>query len=198
MANYALGNRVDASYTLMTLTPILNIRPEGNNPSHQARIREYFAKLPNGEASPFRKIPTLHLCRFVIVSDLPNQGFPSETDHLNSPYLLMVANMAGDWKDCIRSMVQQMRVEINAIFENCVGFPGTGNPSEFVDYVESCQMDSVFSFGAYTEATLYEVHRALDVQKRFRKFATENQGVDPGDLQANFRSFIEGLKTTKT
>lgn len=90
MADYALSNRVDETYMLMTLVSILQ-DSSGKCPSPLSRIRDYLSRLPNDGDSPFLKTPSLRFCRFVIVHDLPSQGYRSHSDHLQSPCLLISA-----------------------------------------------------------------------------------------------------------
>ncbi|TWT97405.1 hypothetical protein [Neorhodopirellula pilleata] len=195
MAGYALGNRVDQNYMLSTLTPIKVTEPEGNGTSYQTRIREYLHQLPNGKASPFRRIPNLQFCRFVIFYDLPCQGFPTTTDHLNSPYLMMSSVIAGDYKICLQSMLEEIPDVLEQIYCNCVAFPGTNDIASFLDYVERCRFDATFSFGAYPQANLYEVRAAVRLQAQFREFALKTPRQDPVALQADFRQFMRTLKT---
>ncbi len=190
MADYALSNRIDASYMLTTLVPILATEPAYNQPSFQTRIRRFLAELPTGDASPFLRIPTLHFCRFVVIYDLPCQGYPVATDHLNSPYLLMAATMTGDWRSCMETMLAEIPQVFQAIYSNCVGYPGVNETQSFIDYLAKCQIDAAFSFGAYPQASLYEVKRALDVQAQFRRFVLDTQTTEPQDLQQRFQQFM--------
>ncbi len=194
MASYALGNQLEETYMLMTLSPVVVVGHQEDGPSFQDHLRQLLTELPRAAQSPFEKIPSLHFCRFVIIGDVPCEGFPAETDHLNSPYLLMSASIAGDWKLCIQSMLQKIPKTISDIFSNCYGFPGIGDHEAVVNYLESCQIDASFSFGAYPEASLYEVRRALKVQSEFRRFAIDSQGASPRDLQSRFTRFIESLE----
>lgn len=191
MADYALSNRVDETYMLMTLCPIKMDRGS----SLQSRIREVFDKLGEGDASPFRRVPGLHFCRFVIIYDLPHEGYPTKRDHLNSPYLMMSADIAGDWEVCIKSMLTEVRQTMHDVFVNCVGYPGVGDSTAFLDYLKKCQIDASFAFGAYPQASLYEVRSALDVQKRFREFVLQSQTLPPEKLQEEFLKFINQLET---
>lgn len=195
MAGYALGNRVDKNYMLSTLTPIKVTEPAGNGPSHQTRIREYLRQLPNGKASPFRRVPNLQFCRFVIFYDLPCQGYPTTTDHLNSPYVMMSSVIAGDYKVCLESMLEEVSDVLEQIYSNCVAFPGTNDIARFLEYVERCRFDATFCFGAYPQADLYEVRAAVRLQSQFREFALKTPRQNPEALQASFRQFMKTLKT---
>jgi hypothetical protein len=190
MASYALDNRVLETYMLMTLCPIKS----NLGSSRQTRLREVFDGLGLGEASPFRKIPMLHFVRFVIVYDVPGEGYPTKRDHLQSPYLLMSADIAGDWEMCIQSMMTEIRPVIRSIFENCVGFPGAGDGLAFLNYLKQCQIDAAFAFGAYPQASVYEVRSALSLQKRYREFVLKTQEIAPERMQEEFRRFMSELE----
>lgn len=194
MAGFAIGNRVDETFMLMTLIPIQPTPPGG--PNYSLRIRDYLDSLGRDHASPFRKVAALHFCRFVIIDGLPNEGYQTEADNLHSEYLMLDASIAGDWEVCVTAMLSEIPEIMHKVYENCVGFPGVIEAQGFVDYLRKGLTEAAFGFGAYPQASVYEVRRAISTQKSFRKFALAAQELPPEELQGAFQKFIGQLEAS--
>src|SRR5262245_46366742 len=192
MPDFAVGNRVGESYCLTALTPILRDAP-GAPVSYQARLREVLSQLPDGAESPFARVPTIHLCRLVIIEDSRYEGSPTKKDHFRNPYLLLSADLAGDLDDSLDALVAAAPEMVDAIWRNCVGYPGIGEPRAFVEYLKQCQIRTSFFFGGYPQATLHEVLKALAVQERFTKFAVAVQDLAPHALKERFDQLMEDI-----
>ena len=70
-----MPNKNGNVYGLTILSPIID--DESATPSHDLQIREYLAKLPTGEESPFALAPGTHLCRLVVMGDVIYVGAPA-------------------------------------------------------------------------------------------------------------------------
>ncbi len=192
MPDFAVGNKVGVSYCLTVLTPILR-DPLGAPVSYQTRLREVLSQLPDGADSPFARVPTIHLCRLLIIADPQYEGAPAKKDHFRNAYLLMSADLAGDLDDSLYALVAAVPEVVHAIWQNCADYPGIGDPHAFVEYLKRCQIPTSFFFGGYPQATLYEVLKALAVQERFTQFAVAAQELTPRALKEQFDQLMEDL-----
>lgn len=193
MADFAIGNVVAQSYCFMALCPIRRSAPGSPN-SFESRIRDYLMRLPTGDQSPFARVTSIHLCRLLIIDDVPYEGFPAERDHLQSSYLLFSASIAGDLTSCLTDFVAVIPDVIYNVWINCVEFPGVESPPEFVRYLKKCQIDTSFFFGGYPQASLLEVMNALQAQKLFTRFLIATQGAKPEELKERFSAFMDDLR----
>lgn len=193
MPDFALGNVVGQSYCFTALCPIRR-HAVGSPDSFQTRIREYLSQLPSGGDSPFARIGSMHLCRLLVIDDVPFEGFPAHEDHLQSSYLLFTASISGDPVSCLSELLAAAPDVVHNVWVNCVGYPGIESPSEFLAYLKKCQIDASFFFGGYPQATLPEVLRALQTQTHFTRFVIGSQATPPEELQSRFRAFMEDLR----
>lgn len=193
MPDFAIGNVVEQSYCFMALCPIRRSAPGSPN-SFESRIRDILARMPKGADSPFTQVTSIHLCRLLIIEDVPYQGFPTARDHLQSSYLLFSASIAGDLTSCLNDLVSVIPEVIHDIWGNCVEYPGVESPSEFIAYLKKCQINTSFFFGGYPQASLLEVMNALQTQKLFTAFLISTQGVPPQELKERFFAFMDDLR----
>jgi hypothetical protein len=177
-------------YTALTvLSPIRGGHTHGA--VHAAGIRAALARLPQGSASPFAAIPTLHFARLVVLDDVRIQGIPAREDHLRSKYLLFTADCDGTAGALALDLARHAGPFVNDVWQHCVAFPGTADPAAFARYLAQCTIPTTFPFGAYVDQSLQDVLRALDAQRRLIAFLRDHQQADPATQQAAFRSFAE-------
>jgi hypothetical protein len=167
--------------------------------THDAAIRGVLQRLDTRAASPLANVPGVHLARWVVIDDVPSEGFPAQVDHLKSKYLLFTACLDGALDDFLEAWRTRAGADVERIYRHCVGFPGVGDASAFREWMMRCKLYSTFFFPAYPEATLPGVLRALDTQRRVAGFALAQQGKDDdAALLRDFRAFLGALQTAPT
>ena len=186
-----MPDRVGQSFALTMLSPIISGHSHGE--LHATRVRTAITSLERGADSALAQIDTLHLARLVIIDDLPQQGVPTKEDHLQSKYLLFVADFDGELDAFLDALRTRATDFVNAIWQHCEGFPGTTDAMAFRAYVARCHLTTTFGFSAYATTPLSRVLRALDTQRRLIRFLKDHQGAEPVALQAAFRSFTHEL-----
>ena len=186
-----MPDRVGQAFALTVLSPITTGHSHGE--LHATRIRTAITALERGAASPLARIDTLHLARLVVLDDLPQQGVPTQEDHLQSKYLLFVADFDGDLAGFLETLRTKATECVEAIWQHCEAFPGTADATAFHDYFARCHVPTTFGFSAYATTPLSRVLRALDTQRRLIRFLKANQGAEPVALQAAFQTFTREL-----
>jgi hypothetical protein len=167
--------------------------------THDAAIRGVLQGLDTRAASPLAKVPGVHLARWVVIDDVPSEGFPAHLDRLKSKYLLLTACFDGELDDFLEAMRTRAGGDVERIYRHCVNFPGVADARAFRDWMMRCKLYSTFFFPAYPEATLPGVLRALDGQRRVAEFALAHQGQgDDAALLHDFRAFLGTLQTAPT
>lgn len=186
-----MPNTFKQSYALTVLSPIIGGHTRGE--VHSTLIRTALAGIEQGERSPFAAIDTLHVARLVVLDDVRNQGYPAREDHLQSKYLVFVADFDGELAPFLAALVSRAGEFVTSVWQHCEGFPGIADLAGFTRYIEQCQITTTFGFGAYAETPLSDVLRALDSQRRLIRFLAEHQGAPPEVLQQQFRIFADAL-----
>jgi hypothetical protein len=192
-----MGNRSKQAYGLTLLSPILG-GDDVSGRSHDAAIRDVLRGLGNGGASPFADMDQTHLARWCVIDYLPFEGVPARVDMLASKYLLFTSCFDGDLDPYLENLRTRMGAAVDALYRHCVAFPGVENAERFAGYMKRCQLETSFFFGAYAHATLEQVLRALEAQRRVALFIEEQQGAPPAATKAAFQTFLSELRSTPT
>lgn len=201
-----MSNRFGQAYGLTMFSPILDGDDERGMP-HDAALRHFLADLNAPGASPFAHVPSTHLARWVVLPEAPFESIPATVDHFQSKYLLFTSNFDGgtDADDValaryLESLRRSMPGALDGVYRHCVGYPGAGDAAAFARYVTSCQVKTTFLFGAYQDASVADVLRALDAQRRVAEFIVEHQerGSSPAELQSAFITLCARLDAAAT
>jgi hypothetical protein len=191
-----MPDRNGSVYGLTVLSPIIN--DDRATPSHDLQIRKYLATLPTGEDSLFAQAPGTHLARLVVMDDVIYVGAPAVEEHLNSKYLIMETNCDSDLDGYITGLARTVPQHLDAIWSHCVGYPGTGDLTALVRYFQACQIETTFFFAAVNDKSLPETLKALQTQSWVADFVATHQGMEPKQLQAEFKQFAADLKAKPT
>lgn len=179
-----MGNTSGQAYALTVTTPIL--------PQRADTLRAYLTALPAGESGPLARMRTTHFARWIVIDDLVYQGPPQKPDHLTSPYLIFVSSFDGGLERYLGDMIALMGPEMDKIWGNCVGYPGTDDPSAVIRYLKHNQIDTTFFLSAYPDATVAEVRACLRLRKDLTDFAIAAQKMDAATLRDSFvAQFLE-------
>ena len=191
-----MANKSGNAYALTLLCPIRQGTPEQcpdgmPEQTYSALIRYQLQQLRVAEESPMSKVPNTYLSRLFVLDDVPYQGKPAHLEHLKSNYLVFSSNFYGDLEDYLNGMWNTVNEELKAILQYCVGFESVNNAATFIDYIKACQVTTTFFFNGSTDDPLAEQLKSLYLKQEFSKFAFENQGKSPADLQAAFEQFVQ-------
>ena len=178
-------NRNGTSYAVSSLTPIRSGREDA--------LREHLRTLA---VSPFADLPDVHVARWLLIDQMKLQwpGAPKRKTRLRSQYLLFSASVTAadpqSAQQLPRSFLAAIATTIprqaDAVWGNCVNYPGAARVEEFVSYLERSLLDTLLFHAGYP-ATVTEVRRALALRDGFARFAMANQAVsDPAQLRENF------------
>lgn len=168
-------------YALTVLAPVL--------PGHEPALRAEVAGLPRGADSPFGRIEGTHFARLVVVPwlEAPN-GAPASDE----VFLLFSADFDGTLDHYLEALRTVLAAESNSLWSHCAGFPGTGGPGAFRQWLLHHQVQTGFSVISYSRATVGEVRESLRLRERLSRFAVRSQGLEPAELKrAWLRTFGE-------
>ncbi len=191
-----MPNQNGKVYGLTILSPIID--DEQAVPSHDLQIRNYLAKLPTDERSPFALAPATHLTRLVVMDDVIYVGMPACEEHLKSKYLVWESNCDGNLDTYLTGLATSIPEHLDAIWSHCVGYPGASNLQAFIDYMKACQLETTFYFAAVNDKSVLETLRALQTQRAVSDFIANHQGMDPSSLQSEFNQFLAELNAKPT
>ncbi|MCW2240557.1 hypothetical protein [Azospirillum canadense] len=139
---------------ISALTAISKIK-EGQAP----QLRATLEKLTSAHGGKISELGTIHMVRWVIFD--------------NDTRLLFATNFDGDVEDYMRDFALKAPEGIDAIWGNCEGYPGAKNYEKLRDYILGCAIDTTGYFVAYPDATVQEILKALNLQRKFEEFVSE-------------------------
>jgi hypothetical protein len=100
-----------------------------------------------GESSPIEQIESIHYARWVILD--------------GGTRLLFTSNFDGDLDGYLAEFAERDEGPLNAIFGQCVGWPGARPVALFIQYVRDHMIPAEYYYSAYPRHTVKEVKRAL-------------------------------------
>ena len=171
------SNVFGKAYLLMVLTPI--------RPGEEDALRACLEGLRKRGPSPLARLARTHVGRWLILPDLPHDP-AAPHDHLDLPYLLFTAAFDGDRDSYLDELVHELGDVAGEIWGRCVGCPDPARGPALKRYLEHNQLDAGFFFGAYPQATVADVTRALDKRERLIAFTLRTQGMAAAELQQAF------------
>ncbi|MEO9019247.1 MAG: hypothetical protein ABI314_01950 [Gemmatimonadaceae bacterium] len=192
-----MSDRFGQAYGLTIMSPIIG-EPDVDGTAHDVDIRRELRALNALAESPFARVSTTHLARWVVIDEAPYESEPAKVDHLESKYLLFTSNFDGGTLDdttALNDYLELLRTQISEVIErvygHCVGFPGTSTRAAFQSYMRRCRIPTTFLFGAYGEATQEQVQRSLSLQRSLSDFVRAQQVTrpPPEDLKQRFFQF---------
>lgn len=178
-------------YGLTLVCPIIN--DDNAVPSHDLQIRNHLAKLSLGPDSPFAVAPGTHLARLVVFDDVIYVGAPSCEEHLNSKYLIFECNCDGDRDSYLAGLFKHIPHQIDAVWQHCVGYPGTKDLNAFLSYMSKCEIETTFFFAPVNDNSVVKTLVALQTQGAVAAFVAKHQGRHAANLQREFKTFINRL-----
>jgi hypothetical protein len=187
-----MGNVSGNTYGLTVLSPI--IEDNRLDICHSMELRWYLAHLPRDHQSPFAQLSSTYLARLVVLDDVVFVGHPAHEDHLKSRYLVFETNFDGDLDTYLRRMVTETKEFVDAVWQHCVGFPGTDDVGRFISYMKKCQLPTTFFFADVNDRTVGSTLEALKTQAALAHFMEKHQGTPPAELQRAFGEFLARLR----
>lgn len=174
-----MSNRNGQSYALVVLAPVAEGRI--------AALRSHLERLPTQAASPFAHVPGTHMARLVVIDRLPSERAPEPPDEPATGYLLLASDFDGRLDAYLDLLCARIGAELDAILGHCDGYPGSADRRAFAAYVRRHQVGVGFSIVGYPEATVEDVHAALDLRARLAGFAAAAQEMDAATLHRAWR-----------
>lgn len=199
-----MSNQNGNAYGLTTLCPIrngsLSVAMEGcpAEASFAAVTRYQLQNLGEAEQSPMARVPNTYLCRFYVLDDVMYQSTPAKYDTLKSSYLVFTSNFHGKLDPWLQGMWNAASESVGKIWEHCVGFESVHNARGFIEYIKKCQLKTTFFFNGSTDDSLADQLKSLYLKQEFSKFAFENQGKTPAEIQHAFKQFAKRVRPAET
>jgi hypothetical protein len=137
----------------------------------EAALHAALAGLPEGERSPFARLPGTHFGRCVVMPG-PRLLFSATHDRR---------------RDYLEQIAERMPREADAIWGPCEGYPGVADRAAFVRYLKRHSVRTDLFVSAYPHADLPEVRRGLELRQLLGDFAPRAQTMRPEEIQAAFR-----------
>ena len=93
-------------------------------------------------------------------------------------------------------MVSKMP-QVTAIWDHCVGFPGTESLDRLTAYFEQCQLETNLLLADQPEASVDDILKGLMYRRRLGEFIRQVQNQPPGPAQQDFMLMWRSLQNDK-
>jgi hypothetical protein len=194
-----MANKSGDAYGLTLLCPIRDGVPkdyvEGlEGQTHAACLRQLLQGIRVSEESPMALVPNTYLSRFYLLDDVPYQGKPAVREHLKSSYLVFASNFHGELEPYLEGMWAAIEGAVRSLLRHCYGFEAVHDAASFVAYIQKCQVATTFFFNGSSDEPVAAQLKSLYLKQEFSRFALENQGRSPVELQAAFEDFVKRVQ----
>lgn len=159
----------------------------------EAALAAHLRTLPEGDESPFRRLPGVHFARLVVIDGLRNDylGAPLPPSSLAAGYLLFTSTFDGTVAEHLAELGIRLGGEADDIWGHCIGYPGHGTQQRFLDYFLRNRIRENRWHRAY-DATVPEIRAALDLRRRHIRFALHARVLGEQELQEAFLAEFGG------
>lgn len=152
-------------------------------PGHEQPLRTQLRSLRHG--SPFARIAGVHYARWVLIPQLPYDGYPQKPDVLSCHYLLFSScadeTPLTDYLDVLRDGLGD---GADAVWSHCAGYRG---PGDLPRYLLHNQLHQNAVFVQPPGATVARIKDALTLHERLLRFVLDHQqGVDAATLRRDW------------
>jgi hypothetical protein len=135
--------------------------------------RAEIERWPLGSDSPFTRLEQVHFARLVIIPGLERQVADQPADDLAAPYLMFSVFFDGERDALLTALCEELSDEADGAWRHCRDYPGhpRDHGATFRRWLEDHRVAATAIFGAYPDASVADVRRALAFRERFRAFA---------------------------
>ena len=169
---YPTSKRVGVATEVTLVTPIKGGRVEGEYRTYRKRLEDVLDDVQRRELqglpTPVSLIRQIHFARWVII-DRP--GRPAE--------LLFTSNFDGEMKSYFRSFALQLTSDIDAVWENCEGYPGAKDFDRLWQYVKQHQINTATFYCAYPNLTMPQILKLQALKQDFDDFVRKTAAAAP-------------------
>jgi hypothetical protein len=165
-------------------------------------LRAYLQQMDrHAFGSPFSSSDLIHLARFIIIDQLPFQGYPAHPEKRGAGFLVFMCDFDGrDVEDLAAALADACAEAVHEVWRHCHAFPFdqaaavSAGASELADYFARCQVTTLLYLADQPDATVSQILRAMWMQMRFADFVAEHRTSDAKALRANFDKLWAELK----
>ena len=169
---YPRSKTVGVVTEVTLITPIKAGRVEGEYRTYRKRLKDVLDDVQRREVlglpTPVGLIRQIHFARWVII-DRPGSAGD----------LLFTSNFDGEMKSYFRSFALQLTGDIDAVWENCEGYPGAKDFDRLWQYVKQHQIDTATFYCAYPKLTLPQILHLQALKQGFDHFVRETAAAAP-------------------
>ena len=189
---YPSSKRVGVVTEVTLITSIKVGRVEGEYRTYRKRLEEVLEDVQQRELqelpTPVGLIRQIHFARWVII-DRPGSAGD----------LLFTSNFDGEMKSYFRSFALELTSDIDAVWENCVGYPGAHDFDLLWQYIKQHQINTATFYCAYPNLTMPQILKLQTLKQGFDEFASSlapaGQPLDgaapvPGACGGAFQTFL--------
>jgi hypothetical protein len=132
----------------------------------------------------------IHMVRWSVVKEFPQNGPPQDNDRLNYAYLFFESNFDGPWQHYIDGFAYCIPWDIRFLWGRGPAFPGPPPAEPLKKWIAENSMEGGTYYSAYPSATTKMVLGALAVRDGLRSLVAESASLDPEEFKARYQKFL--------
>jgi len=176
-------------HPLIVLSPVKKDKAE----ELDKRLRVIRESLQQGTETEFKKVPTLHYGRFVI---LDRESFRDEPTVPVSTRLIFSTNHDGDKDNHLTEVVTNITNYIDDIYECCEGYPGPGSRTteNRKSYLEKYSIKSSAFYNGAPGRSVQQIHQEAALRDHIWNYIKDNKWGEKAsavDIHRNIRKEID-------
>ena len=136
----------------------------------------------------------IYFARWVIIGRLPYFGAPQPKERLHYKYLMFCSNFNGGWQQYFDTFSDAIDVNINDIWQVCVGFPGARPVTPLKEYARANQYSCDYYYIAYPGATSTDIRCALHLQQELDDFERQHATAEAHGFAEQYALFLRRIQ----
>jgi len=143
---------------------------------------------------PLVKLGFIHIAHWSLVSRMPPRGSPRGA-RLPHPYVIFQSNFNDDLIAYIDAFALVVPWRIRGVWQGVFHFPGPQKVDSFVAFIRERISHTDYYYCALPHASSTMISAALELDKRYRRFARETRRLDAGSFKVRFDEFLAEVES---
>ena len=133
----------------------------------------------------------IHMVRWSVINEWPQNGPPQENDRLKDAYLFFESNFDGPWQHYIDAFAYIIPRDIRFLWGRGFAFPAPPPAEPLKRWIGENSMEGGTYYSAYPSASTKMVLGALATREGLMRLAAESaSSSDPDEFKARYEQFL--------
>lgn len=141
-------------------------------------------------ARPLRRLSFIHFAHWSLITRWPvDRRLPAEPA-AGLPWMVFQTNFNGSANQYIAAFCRVVPGRIRLLYWGAYGFPGPRHAGPVEHYIEHNSFPASHFYSAHPQASVTMITAALELRRRFHRFAAQAAAMDAAQLAPAYRRFL--------